>query len=113
MPKLPSHYCRQRTSLLYLQPDIISKQQLYKLYKEECHSKHVKPLSIATFSNTLTLNKISLFKPKKDLCETCYGYELGNITEAIYNEHILKKKEARAEKDKDKKNNRFVFTADL
>ncbi|XP_035442544.2 uncharacterized protein LOC118270866 [Spodoptera frugiperda] len=113
LPKLPSHYCRQRTSLLYLQPDIISKQQLYKLYKEECHSKHVKPLSIATFSNTLTLNKISLFKPKKDLCETCNGYELGNITEAIYNEQILKKKEARAEKDKDKKNNRFVFTADL
>ncbi|KAF9810155.1 hypothetical protein SFRURICE_012188, partial [Spodoptera frugiperda] len=73
LPKLPSHYCRQRTSLLYLQPDIISKQQLYKLYKEECHSKHVKPLSIATFSNTLTLNKISLFKPKKDLCETCVG----------------------------------------
>lgn len=34
LPKLPSHYCRQRTSLLYLQPEIISKQQLYTLHKE-------------------------------------------------------------------------------
>lgn len=92
LPKLPSHYCRQRTSLLYLQPDIISKQQLYKFYKEECRSKNVKSLSIATFSNTLTLKKISLFKPKKDLCETCNGFKMGHVSEEIYNEHTQKKK---------------------
>lgn len=113
LPKLPSHYCRKRTSLLYLQPDIISKQQLYKLYKEECNSKTVKPLSIATFSNTLALKKIALFKPKKDLCETCNGFALGHISEDVYNEHTQKKIEARVEKDKDKQNKKFVFTADL
>lgn len=113
LPKLPSHYCRQRTSMLYLRPDIISKQQLYKFYKEECNSKNVKPLSIATFSNTLTLKKISLFKPKKDLCEICHKYKLGHISEDVYNEHTQKKKKARTEKDQDKINNRFVFTADL
>lgn len=113
LPKLPSHYCRQRTSMLYLQPEIISKQQLYKLYKEECNSKNVKPLSIATFSNALTLKKISLFIPKKDLCEICNGYVIGQISEDVYNEHIQKKVEARAEKQQDKKDHKFVFTADL
>lgn len=59
------------------------------------------------------LEKISLFKPKKNLCEICSGYVIGQISEDVYNEHIQKKKKARAEKQRDKKDHKFVFTADL
>lgn len=33
IPKLPSHYCRQSSSKLYLQSDIRSHAQLYQLYQ--------------------------------------------------------------------------------
>lgn len=113
IPKMESHYCRQRTSKLYLQPDIRSKKEFYTLYVEYCKSKNMSPLSVATFSNTLTVKNVSLFKPKKDLCETCNGFKLGHISEQVYNLHIEKKNEARTEKDNDKKNQDYVFTADL
>lgn len=113
IPKMPSHYCRQRTSRLYLQSDISSKRQLYDLYSKHCNSKNSKPLSIATFSNLLTIKNISLFKPKKDLCDICNGYKLGHVSQTDYEEHTNKKNEARAEKEADKVNMPFVFTADL
>lgn len=90
LPKKPSHYCRKRTQL-YLQPDIASKKQLYDLYSEHCKSLNTKPLSIATFSNSLTMKKKSLFKPKKDLCDTCNGHKLGHVSDEVYEEHINKK----------------------
>lgn len=113
LPKMPSHYCRKRTDQLYIQPDISSKRQLFELYTDYARSRNIKPLSIATFSNTLTIKKISIFKPKKDLCETCNGYKLGHISKNAYEEHISKKNEARMEKESDKDTMDFVFTADL
>lgn len=113
LPKMPSHYCRKRTSFLYLQPDIASKRQLYDLYVEHCKTLNVKALSVATFTNSLVINKISLYKPKKDLCETCNGHKLGHISDEVYTEHTTKKNEARLEKEFDKANKDFVFTADL
>lgn len=71
-------------------------------YIDYCTSKNKKTLSIATFTNTLTIQKISLFKPKKDLYEICNGYQLGHINKDAYEEHINKKNEARMEKDSDK-----------
>lgn len=50
-----------------------------ELYIDYAKSKNVKPLSIATFTNTLSIKKISIFKPKKDLCEICNGHKLGHI----------------------------------
>ncbi|CAF4857457.1 unnamed protein product [Pieris macdunnoughi] len=113
LPKMPSHYCRKRTTQTYIQPDISSKQQLYKIYTDYCASKHKKALSIATFTNTLTIQKIALFKPKKDLCDICNGYKLGHVTKETYDDHVNKKNEARMEKESDKEKKEFVFSADL
>lgn len=113
LPKMPSHYCRKRTTQTYIQPDISSKQQLYKMYTDYCESKQKKTLSIATFTNTLTIQKIALFKPKKDLCDICNGYKMGHITKETYEKHVNKKNEARMEKESDKEKKEFVFTADL
>lgn len=113
LPKMPSHYCRKRTTQKYIQSDITSKQQLYKMYTDYCQTKNVKALSIATFTNTLTVQKIALFKPKKDLCDICNGYKMRNITKETYEEHLNKKNEARIEKENDKEKKEFVFTADL
>lgn len=113
LPKMPSHYCRKRTTQSYLQPDFTCKRQLYDCYAEQCKTQNAKPLSIATFSNTLAIKKISLFKPKKDLCEICNNFKLGHISEAEHQKHVEKKEEARREKELDKETKEFVFTADL
>lgn len=114
LPKMPSHYCRKRTSEVYLQADIESKRlKLYNLYKQYCLDNNTNSLSIATFSNALALQKISWFKPKTDQCEICNGYKLKNIRKEEYDFHIAKKEEARAEKDSDKEHKDFVFTVDL
>jgi len=63
--------------------------------------------------NALEIKNISLFQPKKDQCATCCSYKMGHITEDIYKMHIDKKNEARAEKEKDKENEDYVFTLDL
>lgn len=44
LPKLPSHYCRQSSSKLYLEPIIQSKSQLYRLYVDYSISKN-KPVA--------------------------------------------------------------------
>ena len=41
LPKLESHYCRQKTSKLYLQYDFKSKSEVYSLYKERCSNDNV------------------------------------------------------------------------
>lgn len=42
----------------------------------------------------------SIFKPRKDQCDICVGYNQGNIPDNIYQLHtgIIKKDEARAAK---------------
>ncbi|CAG5001783.1 unnamed protein product [Parnassius apollo] len=101
IPKMESHYCRKTTSKLYLLPEWTSKRALYKFYEKDwCASRNIKPLSIAKFSNTLEIENISLFKPKKDECEKCLSHKLGNISDAELKEHIDRKNEARIEKRK-------------
>ena len=59
-----------------------------------------------------------MFRPRKDQCDICCGYNTGNITEDVYSEHIKRKDEAREEKVKDKtkaleNNNVKVITVDM
>ncbi|CAF4910209.1 unnamed protein product [Pieris macdunnoughi] len=84
-----------------------------KEYCDYCASKHKKALFIATFTNTLTIQKIALFKPKKDLCDICNEYKLGHITKETYDDHVNKKNEARMEKESAKEKKEFVFSEDL
>lgn len=101
-PKLPSHYCRKETTRLYLQTDITSKAQFYNIYVEKCGKEGKQPLSRFTFDRQLKKQKISLYAPKKDQCDTCTAYKHGNLKKESYDTHRLLKERAREEKARDK-----------
>ncbi|XP_067635557.1 uncharacterized protein [Eurosta solidaginis] len=83
LPKLPSHYCRSTSSKLYLEPVIETKSQLYSLYKNNALELSLPVVSRCYFDNIFSEENISLFKPKKDECNTCIAFKTGNISEAV------------------------------
>ncbi|CAG9818856.1 unnamed protein product [Phaedon cochleariae] len=114
IPKTESHYCRASSSKLYLEPNWTSKSALYNLYKNTwCVEQHMKPLSIAVFYHIFDEMNLSLFRPKKDQCDTCFTYKAGNLSEEAYECHQLKKREARESKAADKESNNKVYCMDL
>lgn len=115
LPKLESHYCRKSSTRLYLEPRWKSKAELYALYKDSwCKEKQIEAASLTIFKYLFEEMSLSLFSPKKDECDICVGYRTKNIGEEIYQEHVLKKDEARDEKQKDKESlDNIVFTMDL
>jgi len=70
-------------------------------------------MSCTIFDMALEENNISLFKPKKDACDLCTAFDTGNISIEEKELHVLKKKEAREEKEIDKESVNEVFTMDL
>lgn len=46
--------------------------------------------------------KLSIFVPRKDKCDLCSSYEMGNIDENVMAEHLAFKNRAREEKNLDK-----------
>lgn len=101
--KLPSHYCRKETERLYLEQTFQSWSSLYKVYEQRCHDQNQSCLSITSMTNLAEKMKISLFRPRKDQCDTCFKYKNGNLEEEEYNIHIQRKDLARKEKEEDKK----------
>nr|CAI5854185.1 unnamed protein product [Callosobruchus analis] len=81
----------------------ISLKQIYDLYIEICKEDGKKCLSNKTFYNQFNESNLALYQPKKDQCDTCVSYKVGNITDEQYKEHILKKNRAMSEKETDKK----------
>lgn len=61
----------------------------------------------------LMLKKLGLYYPKKDHCEICALFKVGNKSQEDYLEHQSTKEKARAEKEKDKAGESIVFTVDL
>ncbi|KAL4721246.1 hypothetical protein ACJJTC_011701 [Scirpophaga incertulas] len=117
LPKMPYHYCQASSIKLYLKPVVQSKLKLYKLYCEKCNEQQEKPTSRWLFDQIFNKKNLSLFSPKKDQCDLCCSHDVGNISEAKYREHILKKDRARQEKTQDKlritNKEVHVFTHDL
>lgn len=117
LPKLPSHYCRQSTSKLYLEPIIQSKSQLYRLYVDYSVLRNDSVASRRLFESVLFEENIGLFQPKKDACDLCISHKAGNISDEQYSKHIERKDMARAEKNSDKeaaqKGIIHALTADL
>lgn len=115
LPKMESHYCRKSSQKLYLEPIWQSKVKLFEEYKHNwCGNHNVGSVSLTYFSNIFEDMNLSLFRPKKDRCDTCVGFETKNITEEVYRAHQHNKEQARLEKDNDKKGPvRNVFTVDL
>ncbi|CAG9812843.1 unnamed protein product [Phaedon cochleariae] len=117
IPKLPSHYCRADSKKLYLEENFKNKTELYDLYKSHCEEQQNSPLSICSFMMTLQEMNISIHQPKKDQCDLCCSYKVGNTSEEEYRNHIAKKDQARNEKAKDKeaamRGEFHVFTMDV
>lgn len=102
LPTLPSHYCRASSTKNYLEPDINSKSQLYELYKKYCSNKGLQAASRFQLNHVFDEMNMGIFSPKKDQCDTCCSYKVGQISEAEFKLHTDKKNRARTEKDKDK-----------
>lgn len=102
LPKLPSHYCRKRTERIYFEGPFKDVQAIYNLYTEKCISDKLAPFSKALFVKYKKENKFSIFKPRKDKCDMCASYEVGQVSENKMAVHIAHKDRARAEKEFDK-----------
>ena len=102
LPKMESHYCRSTSSKLYLEPVFITKSELYNAYTDYCKERGIRAASNCLFDNVFQELNLSLYKPRKDKCDKCCEFEVGNITQDDYNEHIKLKDEARRSKSDEK-----------
>ena len=116
IPKAPSHYCRQETSKIFLDCIIPTMEKLHAVYKARCIAMGSIPFSIFKVTEYFKDHNYSLFQRKKDKCNTCVGYETGNVPPPVYYEHVIRKNKGFVlkEKDKEEANNKdkFVITAD-
>lgn len=103
LPKMPSHYGRQNSSKLYLEPIFQTIQDVYQLYCTKCKDEDIDAVSRRKFREVMESENISLFQLKKDQCNMCKSHEAKNITDEIWNEHIKKKELARTHNNKIKK----------
>lgn len=70
--------------------------------KQNCKEKKMKALSRPILCEELQKMNLSLFKPRKDQCDLCVGYDEGNVDEDIYLAQRQKKERAQQEKAADK-----------
>lgn len=100
LPKLESHYCRKDTNKLYFEQRWNSKAELYRLYQSYSKSQNKEYLisSIFTFYSVFDECNLGIFSPKKDQCDVCCTYNMGNLDREQYNSHISRKEEARNQK---------------
>lgn len=101
IPSTDSHYCRSSTTKKYLLPEWRSKRSLYDFYKEQwCHERETDPVSITTFNSVFKLKNLSLFLPKKDLCEICSRHNVQNYSNEEFLIHQEKKMKPENKKQK-------------
>lgn len=100
-PKLESHYCRKDTEKEYLQTEHRTLTDVYKDYLQFCALDNVKKLSVTVFSKIFQSMKYSLFKPRKDQCDDCIAYKVGNLSEAEFQKHRDEIDAMRKEKEND------------
>ena len=102
LPTMPSHYCRSSSNKNYLEPLFASKSEVYREYKAKCTENDKAPYHKTGFTELFHELNLSLYQPKKDQCDTCCGYEAGNVDEETYQEHLRRKTETQAAKAADK-----------
>ena len=116
VPKAPSHYCRRDTTKTYLSVIFPTLIKLYDVYKARCQAFKKTAFSLSKFSDVFKGKSLSLYKRKKDKCNTCTGHDEGNISNEAVLVHQKLKDEGFALKEKDKCSadsiSKFVLTAD-
>lgn len=75
--------------------------------------KQEKTAKRTTFHEIRRDMNVSIYRPKKDKCETCLGHEMGHISDTIFQHHQKMKTEARDAKNFDKEHGKFVYTMDV
>ena len=116
-PVVESHYCRKHSSKRYLSSSL-SVVKMYDLYKEKALNENRKPVTSFIYRRFFEQCNLSFQKPLKDKCGICHLREKEKISQTKYHEHIERKKQMRAEKERDKKeakenNNIYSATFDM
>lgn len=112
LPKMESHYCRKSSTKLYLEPVFQTVSAVYKVYANSAE----RALSRTVFEEEFDAMNLSIFRPRKDLCDICFAYNQGNVREEVFIEHRARKDRAQREKSNDKDNQNpkvKVITVDL
>ncbi|KAF6203203.1 hypothetical protein GE061_003621 [Apolygus lucorum] len=77
--------------------------QLFELYKLKCQEVSIKPMSRFVFDKKCKANKLSIYTPRKDRCDTCIQFEINKtLSKEAFDAHRAMKDMARAEKENDK-----------
>lgn len=99
VPKVPSHYCRANSSRIYVEESFESFTHMHSVYTSWCQANNnLYAVKRKKFQEILKEYKISIYKPRKDQCDICVSYKQGNISDELYQHHIVKKDEARVAK---------------
>ncbi|KAJ4426351.1 hypothetical protein ANN_27165, partial [Periplaneta americana] len=97
---------------LYLEANWQSKIVLFEELKKYCALNELQKASMNCLM-AFEEENLSLFSPKKERCDLCCAYKAGNITQEEYSQHILRKDQARKEKETDKNGSTKLCTMDL
>lgn len=111
LPRMESHYCRQNTGKFYLEPVFTTKMDVYNMYQNEVGKP--KAVSYTKFMEEYHRQRLSIYTPRKDLCDTCVSYKAGNCSLDVYEAHQKRKTLARKEKEEDNNGPHFVATVDM
>ncbi|CAG9817749.1 unnamed protein product [Phaedon cochleariae] len=95
IPKVPSHYCRASSNMRYVDNEFISKNNMYKIFKNWCIDEQKKAAHLKLFKTVLIAERIAIHKPRKDQCDTCVGHKCGTVSEENYIAHQQKKNPAK------------------
>lgn len=91
IPKVPSHYCRASSQKLYVEPTFRSEKHMHEVYVEWCDEQDLRAASRPTFLKVLKQENIAIHHPRKDQCDTCCSFKVGNISQEEYDNHMEKK----------------------
>nr|CAH7721344.1 unnamed protein product [Callosobruchus chinensis] len=91
-PKMESHYCRAKTSRMYLHPDL-TLQKMYDMFIEELSHQ-------SSQRKIFNSKNLSFYNPKKDQCTLCVSFREGDEKtklelKKVFEQHIKEKNRVR------------------
>ena len=96
-PRIPSHYCKATSNLLYM-PSDLTLAKMYELYNVHCQEHHKSPLSYRTYRLMFQSMSLAFHTLKKDRCEICERFQNSNSKEKEEEHDTFQEHKKRAEK---------------